>query len=332
MDCNIDLNSIKAQITNAINSLKEISYLGITIDCVFVEDSININASVVKKAKTKYELMITTGVFESIGNIVKYYTDHLVESDFVTYKFSQEDTFFRLIGDNSDKEEFQNRVALEMLDCLVCHEIGHIVLGHCEEPGVKFCEFGLDKDKKGYNYQCLEMCADWYGVNKALGINIWSFKCLQTLDRDGPAFRWLIRRELALVFISQFLLFTTILGQGIDYNNVSNYEFLSHPHPLVRRLYISDAVFEACVSRVKEITSWEDDRCIDYVEHIFKSSFEDIEKFLPIKYISEYDSDIRNKQLRTIYETLRSPRYLNTIPYKPLINYFVSPFVKNFES
>lgn len=323
----IDLDLIKKHISLVVNSTVEINKLGFSIECSF-DKNIEINASVKRTGSKDYLITFSDGCFSAIACLVNYCFDTFVDSDFDHYKFFQYDTFFRLIESDSDKHEFMNHIAMQIVDTLICHELGHIVLGHCIKCEEKFEEISNKCVTDARKKQIKELCADWFSCFKTLSINLYSNESFRSAtDFDDLDFYWTIRREVVTLFVANTILFMHFARNNDEYNKI-NFTTYDHPHPHLRTLYLFDALLESCIDAVQSKTHWSYEESKQFSENVFQDSYEDIRKFLLPILGADYSSLVTSIVLRNEYFTLRSKRYLDKHNQTPLIKFYVDYYTK----
>lgn len=127
---------------------------------------------------------------------------------------------------------------------LFYHELPHIILGHIDflkkaTGDSLLTELGSVRSNPSASRRCLEMDADIFAAEKTFGVMFVS------RDKPGNPFRDMnLTERLTLWGVSLLSLFT-VFGQG-KRSALEDYVDATHPHPLIRFMYVFGALKEYC--------------------------------------------------------------------------------------
>lgn len=312
----IDNEVIIEHLSVAVGHTVNNEQLNASVYVSIVGDRIEINA-LARKEEESYLIGFTPGCFGCIQTFAYNCLNELPDSIFERYLYTQNDNYFRLMDDSTPKNEFINHICLECIDSILFHEFGHIICGHCDD-GAVLSENG--ETRLGYEHQVLEMCADHFSAFKTIAVNLYAYedfsRCEELFDQQGFFFA-VVRREFVSAIVSQCLLFYSFQFESSDKDfSEADFENRSHPHPYVRLLYSIDYIVESLRDLVMHQIKCDESEAMTFIDRVVDDSLDDIKSFLSGWFLDDFNTILNDEALENVYHTLRSHKYLDTIPYE----------------
>lgn len=324
----MDLEKLRRKLEQAANSTAECRNNEFKIDVVILNED-KINASASKIEDKHYLIYIYEGTFDRIKNLIDFYLFHIIEKDIEYLNFEDSDSFFRLFDGDDKITKFKNHLGLMIINFLLCHELGHIFLGHCDEIDFENLEIDDSKDAVDYKQKTMEMEADWFGLAKCLSVNLFSnpeFRG-QIKLRECKDYR-IIKKEIFSLYVAAFICFTAFSIKDNPYEKVDikNVDFQkgTHPHPLVRLAYSLDAITDSAAAILSEKTKETYDFCYQYVLDIFNLT--NLEKFLTGRNTYSYLELFNYREIVLEYCVLRREKMLLNLTKARYTKFEIVPF------
>lgn len=173
----IDYDQMKTRMNDYLQGIGEAYKLDIKFCVSIIDDPkiLQFNAFVHKKDENEYEICFYKSLFDCIRSSVSFYLNHVIESDLDFMEIEGLDiptgNYSGFFPCNNLVNSFYNYIASLILDNVVRHEVGHVILGHCDGNGI-YSEKGSYETSKSLHFQSCEMQADWYGVFRGLTANL----------------------------------------------------------------------------------------------------------------------------------------------------------------
>lgn len=339
------LLEMEKELNHAANcTIQEFEDFGLRVDVKLIEDY-RINASVGKvtnKDKT-YCIQINTGVIESLKSaLVEKYMVDFSEKDFLQYQFLSSDSLHNHFDDQTLKNSFFELVIRFVCYNILFHECGHILLGHCDRRKIRIAEQSEHGVMQGgYGLQAREMLADWYGIEKAMNVFLFSFAqtCKYRITDDNDLL--IIQKALFLAIVALYCQFDLFEAASVcdgddsacDACNAcdrSEYsecklKYRTHPHPYIRLVYGCDAIKEATMGVLEYCNSVDSNTSERVVTELIHALNKDFLLFFEKMGLNHVKFDIFRQELIECHYLIRKKAASKRHSTKP---YVVIPMEK----
>ena len=302
-----EIEYLEDRMNRYLQTMGEVMRFDLDITIRFVEENIRVRTKL--ESPGKYVIEINKDFLLLLRCGVETYLEHIKEEDLnflkINDKYEFYDNYNNFFPSDNPISKFYNHIASLMLDNIIRHEVGHIVLGHLESGS--YVEESTFDYSKSFYYQNYEMQADWFGIIRSFSGNL-------TFDLSKKSFNIYHLEEYKQIknlffccFLAIYVQHSMAFGNSLVRKELSDKDFIHRKHAceLVRIRYNFDALITALSYVLQVCEKDTPEKCNDYALGMMEGCYEQLNNF--IKYFDRYtfESINENKTINFYYAIIR---------------------------